>query len=280
MIAAPCNVGWENMKGDDRVRFCGQCQLNVYNTSVMTPAEINDLLSQEGSPCLRLFRRSDGTMITENCPVGLRKIRDGYGKVVRVAAAGWALLISVATSFAQGDPGTKALKPQAGECVDAKGSSPLDVRADGHDASAAAAWATSKADKRAMKELTEARLAASERNYNLAASHYQNAMSAIKSGSHDPKFIRTVYTEYADLVRLMGRNFRSIQVLTEMKIMLTDLGASAELDDLSKADKKPVQEITGMRIEPTLLEIRNARGLRQQQTTPTLPNGAPIPLNE
>jgi hypothetical protein len=65
-----------------------------------------------------------------------------------------------------------------------------------------------------------------------------------------------------------------------MKIMLTDLGASAELDDLSKADKKPVQEITGMRIEPTLLEIRNARGLRQQQTTPTLPNGAPIPLNE
>ncbi|MBX3148612.1 hypothetical protein KF728_00545 [Candidatus Obscuribacterales bacterium] len=31
-VAAPCNVGWENMNGDDRVRACAQCQQNVYNT--------------------------------------------------------------------------------------------------------------------------------------------------------------------------------------------------------------------------------------------------------
>jgi hypothetical protein len=26
MIASPCSIGWENMEGDERVRFCNACQ--------------------------------------------------------------------------------------------------------------------------------------------------------------------------------------------------------------------------------------------------------------
>lgn len=39
-IASPCSADWDRMCGDDRVRFCPECQLNVYNFSAMTPAEV------------------------------------------------------------------------------------------------------------------------------------------------------------------------------------------------------------------------------------------------
>lgn len=75
-IAAPCNVHWENMFGDERVRFCGQCQLNVYNLSEMTKSEAERLIMRtEGRLCVRYYQRRDGSIITQNCPVGLRVIR-------------------------------------------------------------------------------------------------------------------------------------------------------------------------------------------------------------
>lgn len=78
-IASPCNADWEKMKGDDKTRFCQQCQLSVYNISAMTAAESEILLlNRDGSKrvCVRIYRRADGTVLTQDCPVGLRKIRD------------------------------------------------------------------------------------------------------------------------------------------------------------------------------------------------------------
>src|SRR6516162_8887116 len=37
-VASPCPADWNAMQGDDRVRFCGQCEKNVYNLSAMTHA--------------------------------------------------------------------------------------------------------------------------------------------------------------------------------------------------------------------------------------------------
>jgi hypothetical protein len=75
-IATPCPIGWEQMDGSDRVRFCGHCQLNVYNLSALTQEEAETLLAaSEGKICARLFRRADGTVITKDCPVGLRALR-------------------------------------------------------------------------------------------------------------------------------------------------------------------------------------------------------------
>ena len=76
-IAAPCSVPWDSMEGDDRIRHCGQCALNVYDVSKLTTREAADIIrNKEGRLCMRLYRRADGTIITDNCPVGLRKIRD------------------------------------------------------------------------------------------------------------------------------------------------------------------------------------------------------------
>jgi hypothetical protein len=91
-VAAPCNVGWDNMVGDERVRFCGQCSLNVYNLSGMTQGEAERLISQaEGRLCVRYYRRADGTILTKNCPVGLRALKR---RLSRVAGASISAVLS------------------------------------------------------------------------------------------------------------------------------------------------------------------------------------------
>lgn len=84
-IASPCSMAWEDMTGNHQVRFCGACQLNVYNLSGMTREEAESLLQhQEGRLCVRLLRRTDGTVLTRDCPVG---VRAKYKR--RIKAAGW-----------------------------------------------------------------------------------------------------------------------------------------------------------------------------------------------
>lgn len=74
-IAAPCSARWEDMEGDDKSRHCDQCDLQVHNIAAMTRAEAESLIrSADGRLCARLYRRPDGTVLTEDCPVGLRRI--------------------------------------------------------------------------------------------------------------------------------------------------------------------------------------------------------------
>lgn len=75
-IASPCSADWNEMYGDNRKRFCSDCKLNVYNLSEMTQTEAENLLFEaEGRLCVRLYRRKDGTVITQDCPVGLAKFK-------------------------------------------------------------------------------------------------------------------------------------------------------------------------------------------------------------
>jgi len=77
-IAAPCPADWDQMFSfeDKRVRFCSQCNLNVYNLSDMSRQEAEALITKtEGRLCVRFYRRADGSVLTQNCPVGLTKIK-------------------------------------------------------------------------------------------------------------------------------------------------------------------------------------------------------------
>jgi hypothetical protein len=88
-IAAPCSANWDSMPGTDRVRHCAQCGKNVYNLSAMTRRKAEKLLREtEGNLCARLYQRGDGTILTENCPAGLRAIGS---RVSRWAGAAMAL---------------------------------------------------------------------------------------------------------------------------------------------------------------------------------------------
>ena len=65
------------MIGSEQMRFCGQCSLNVYNLSGMTRGEAESLIARnEGRLCVRFYRRTDGSIITRDCPVGLRAIHE------------------------------------------------------------------------------------------------------------------------------------------------------------------------------------------------------------
>jgi hypothetical protein len=75
-IASPCSADWNKMYGNDRMRHCGDCKLNVYNLSGMSREAAEDLvMNAEGRLCVRFYRRQDGTIITENCPVGWAKVK-------------------------------------------------------------------------------------------------------------------------------------------------------------------------------------------------------------
>lgn len=98
-IALPCQADWNLMQGDEQVRFCGECQLNVYNLSGMSRDAAEALiLNTEGRLCVRFFQRSDGTVITQDCPVGLRAIyKKKTTRLSRVAAV--ITLVTVMGSF-------------------------------------------------------------------------------------------------------------------------------------------------------------------------------------
>ena len=92
-IATPCPISWEQMAGDNRVRFCDHCRLNVYNISELSRIEAETLItSTEGRLCARLFRRADGTVLTKDCPVGMRALRR---RVVKRTAAIFAAIVGL-----------------------------------------------------------------------------------------------------------------------------------------------------------------------------------------
>jgi hypothetical protein len=86
------------MSGDERARFCAQCDRHVYNISELTGAEVRALVARtEGRFCARLYRRPDGTVLTKDCPAGLRAARR---RVARAAGATLATLISLFSGVA------------------------------------------------------------------------------------------------------------------------------------------------------------------------------------
>lgn len=96
-IASPCSANWDEMTGDERRRFCSLCNLNVYNLSDMTQTEAeNFLINSEGRVCLRIYRRKDGTVLTQNCPVGLQKVKR---KISRVAAVVFSLISTLSAGI-------------------------------------------------------------------------------------------------------------------------------------------------------------------------------------
>lgn len=104
-VASPCTADWNRMAGNDRVRFCSDCRLNVYNLSAMSRADAEALvISTEGRLCARFYRRPDGTLLTRDCPVGLRAARARIAAGIARIAAAAAFLIGGAISLGTGRP--------------------------------------------------------------------------------------------------------------------------------------------------------------------------------
>lgn len=98
-VAAPCPAKWEDMTGDDKIRHCALCNLNVHNFSAMSRNEAEAILARhfnpDGSPiasagrvCGGFFRRADGTYLLQDCPTGLAALKTAVRRTwLRLAAA-------------------------------------------------------------------------------------------------------------------------------------------------------------------------------------------------
>ena len=98
-----CKQRWDDMVGDDRVRACGGCDRPVFNLSAMTRAEAEAVLATRGlTPCVRFYRRPDGTVMTTDCPTGAQSRGRRLAVVASSLAAGASL--AAAPAVVAADP--------------------------------------------------------------------------------------------------------------------------------------------------------------------------------
>ncbi|MFT3696100.1 MAG: hypothetical protein QM831_23380 [Kofleriaceae bacterium] len=114
-LAFECKQSWADMAGDDRVRHCAGCDKDVFNLSAMTEADAEALLATRGiKPCVRFYRRADGTVMTSDCPAGRPQRRK-----LAVVASGVAASMA-ATAYADDAP-----IEVPGEVINVEGNAPI-----------------------------------------------------------------------------------------------------------------------------------------------------------
>ena len=101
------------MAGDERTRFCDLCKLNVHNIAALTASEVEELVIEtQGRLCGKIYQRADGTILTKDCPVGLRTHRRrvaGFAGAVFAAVLG-----AVGLTYAQKEEPTTVDAVKAG----------------------------------------------------------------------------------------------------------------------------------------------------------------------
>lgn len=112
-IPVSCPVAWDSMHGDDRTRFCDQCKQNVHDVSELTRAEAVQLVTAgERIPCLRIYRRPDGRVMTADCSTKRERLWKWLHKRAPWAAAAFALLFMAGCEPRCIAGGIKAYSPQ------------------------------------------------------------------------------------------------------------------------------------------------------------------------
>jgi hypothetical protein len=92
-IPTHCTVPWDEMEGNDRSRLCARCQHQVHDVSELTADEALALLRGPGEPpCLRIYRRTDGRVLTAECMKRRERVWKWLSRRSTWAAAVFALL--------------------------------------------------------------------------------------------------------------------------------------------------------------------------------------------
>jgi hypothetical protein len=274
MIASPCTVDWNTMDGDDRVRVCGACKQNVYDTSKLTTKEIVDLMARDSKACLKIYRRADGTLLTEDCPFGLRTLRRGARRVSKLAASLWALALSFTSVSAQPSAiQTESTQKQnaSSNTAEAKAKESQTPNSEIKGPTPVIAAPDSLKDTLASDLLTKARTNIAAKNYIEAEQNFKDATSALTKSKHDIAFEKQVWSEYSDFLISQNRKDETTVIANELK----------RLDEKQRTEGP--RDFNGVPFSLTVIDTKHycaGRAERHQNTAPTLPDGAPIPDNE
>lgn len=108
-INNPCTARWDDMQGNDEVRFCGHCAKNVHNLSAMTRVDALRLVEESrGGLCIRYETTAAGSVFTrDNHVFSFPKLR-----LSPLVAAAFGIAITVTPAFAQENAGPACPKPE------------------------------------------------------------------------------------------------------------------------------------------------------------------------
>lgn len=108
-VSSPCSADWDEMKGNDVVRFCEHCNLNVTDLSSMTRTRATKLiLKSKGRLCVRYTRKPDGAIQTAT-----QKVYQISRRASRITAGVFSAVLSLsATAFAQSQQTTTLTKEE------------------------------------------------------------------------------------------------------------------------------------------------------------------------
>jgi hypothetical protein len=98
-VTSPCLADWDQMTGNDQIRFCEHCNLKVHNLSELSYSQAARLVARsQGRLCVRYYRDSQGAAITKQAS---RKLHQIGRRATRIAAGAFSATLSLATAAAQ-----------------------------------------------------------------------------------------------------------------------------------------------------------------------------------
>jgi hypothetical protein len=99
-VKSPCSESWDEMFGNNEVRFCSHCAKNVHDISAMTRQKAEKLVKESnGNLCVRYVKTPNGKLIS--APQTLTKITRRATIVASVLATS---LTFTSLTYAQGKP--------------------------------------------------------------------------------------------------------------------------------------------------------------------------------
>lgn len=95
-IENPCSANWDEMIGNEWVRFCEHCRLTVNDLSPLTPKRVRRLIANsKGRLCVRFKQDHEGLPIIKSVPQQLHQIRK---RVSKIAAGAFTATLSLTSA--------------------------------------------------------------------------------------------------------------------------------------------------------------------------------------
>ena len=108
-VPSPCSTDWNSMIGNDQVRFCEHCSLDVHNLSLLTRNQAERLIARSnGRLCVRYHRDASGQPLT--LPIA-QKLHRISRRVSRIAAGAFTATLSVTSAVAQSSTSDQSRGP-------------------------------------------------------------------------------------------------------------------------------------------------------------------------
>jgi hypothetical protein len=98
-IKNPCLASWDEMTGNNEIRFCQHCDLTVHDVSQLTPKRVRRLVAKtRGRLCVRYQCLPDGSVLLKAIP---KKVHQIQRRVSKIAAGAFSATLTLTNAMAQ-----------------------------------------------------------------------------------------------------------------------------------------------------------------------------------